>query len=274
MGVRRQLRRVGSFFGRVSSPACAVPKKALGYDGETDARLAIGRVRSRTMVAYPSLLSLWAQIRHCERNGVPGAYVECGVWKGGVGGLMALANIAYGETRRPIHLFDIYDDICEPDPAVDGARALKEVERFAGRSRSSLSGKMQPVSGVYNHLGGPGDADAVQHFVAEELGYGADFTCVHKGWFEDTVPVTKTGPIAILRLDGDWYASTKVCLDHLYDAVVPGGFVIVDDYGTYEGCQTAVDEFLAKQPDQPFLSYVTADVRYWIKPSGAGSSVA
>ncbi|WP_295078403.1 TylF/MycF/NovP-related O-methyltransferase [Tabrizicola sp.] len=269
MGVRRELRKVGKLFGRSESTATAIPNERLGYDGEADALLAIPRVRSRTMVAHASLLSLWAQIRHCELKGLPGAYVECGVWKGGVGGLMALANMAYGADRRPIHLFDIFDDICEPDPAVDGERALTEVEQFAGRSRASLSGKMQPLSGVYDHIGGPGDAEAVQKFVAEELGYGTDFTRIHKGWFEDTVPIVTIGPIAILRLDGDWYASTKLCLDHLYDAVVPGGFVIVDDYGTYEGCRKAVDEFLAMQPEQPFLNYVTADVRYWIKPAGA-----
>ena len=83
------------------------------------------------------------------------------------------------------------------------------------------------------------------------------------------IPVVETGPIAILRLDGDWYASTKICLDHLYERVVPGGFVIVDDYGTYEGCQKAVDELLAGLPQRPFLNVVTADVRYWIKPGVA-----
>ena len=74
------------------------------------------------------------------------------------------------------------------------------------------------------------------------------------------------GPIAILRLDGDWYASTKICLEHLYDQVVSGGFVIVDDYGTYEGCRKAVDEFLAARGLHVFLSHVDPDCRYWIKP--------
>ena len=54
----------------------------------------------------------------------------------------------------------------------------------------------------------------------------------------------------MLRLDGDWYESTRVCLEHLHDLVVPGGFVIIDDYGYWEGCRRAVDEFLAsRRPD-------------------------
>jgi hypothetical protein len=66
-----------------------------------------------------------------------------------------------------------------------------------------------------------------------------------KGWFEDTLENAKQdiGPIAILRLDNDWYASTRFCLETLYDSVIPGGVVIIDDYFSWEGCRKAVDEF-------------------------------
>ncbi|WP_103257651.1 TylF/MycF/NovP-related O-methyltransferase [Tabrizicola aquatica] len=266
MGLRRELRKLISRSARRGDKQSA-PR--LGFDHEAAAELAIPRVRDRTMIAHPALLSLWAQVRHCEVAGLPGAFVECGVWKGGAAGLMALANQAYSTTRRPLHLFDIFDNICEPDPELDGERALNEVKQFAGRDRTTLTGKMESLTGVYDHLGGPGDAELVERFIADELGYGREATLVHKGWFQDTIPVVETGPIAILRLDGDWYASTKICLDHLYERVVPGGFVIVDDYGTYEGCQKAVDELLAGLPQRPFLNVVTADVRYWIKPEAA-----
>jgi hypothetical protein len=265
MGLRRFFRKVRMQIKGQKGGRNRVPDTLLGYDWEVDARQAIERVRDRTMISHAALLTLWAQVRHCETHDIQGAYVECGVWKGGVGGFMALGNLKYGVRRRPIHLFDIFDDICEPDPAVDGERALQEVEKFTGRSRTLLSGKMEPLSGVYDHLGGPGDAEVVKDFVASELGYGEATTIIHKGWFRDTLPVSDTGPIAILRLDGDWYESTKLCLEHLYDAVVPGGFVIIDDYGTYEGCQKAVDEFLDQRAEPVFLNFVTADVRYWIK---------
>jgi hypothetical protein len=68
-----------------------------------------------------------------------------------------------------------------------------------------------------------------------------------KGWFQDTLPVTKAqiGPIALLRIDGDWYESTYCCLEHLYDNVSPGGQIIIDDYCSCFGARKATSEFLA-----------------------------
>ena len=85
---------------------------------------------------------------------------------------------------------------------------------------------------------------------------------------QDTLPrdSSRIESIAILRLDGDWYASTKVCLDHLYDKVVSGGFVIVDDYGYYEGCKKAVDEFIEERGLEVFLSQVDSGCVYWTRP--------
>lgn len=179
---------------------------------------------------------------------------------------MALGNLAYGRARRPIYLYDAYDDICEPDPEKDGERALKEVESFANRDRSTISGAIAPLTGVYDHLGGPGNEGEVFRLLTETLRYPASTTHICKGWFQDTVPKAEVEQIAILRLDGDWYESTKVCLDNLYHRVVSGGFVIIDDYGTYEGCKLAVDEFLDALPAKPFLNFTNKDVRYWIKP--------
>ena len=78
--------------------------------------------------------------------------------------------------------------------------------------------------------------------------------------------IDAVGDIAILRLDADWYASTKICLAYLFDRVVPGGFVIVDDYGTYAGCQRAVDEFIGARERPLYLNPVNADIRYVIVP--------
>ena len=78
------------------------------------------------------------------------------------------------------------------------------------------------------------------------LGIDRRQVVIHKGWFQETIPVAapSIGPLAVLRIDGDWYESTRVCLAGLYDNVVDGGFVIIDDYGTFVGCAKAVDEFL------------------------------
>ena len=68
-----------------------------------------------------------------------------------------------------------------------------------------------------------------------------------------------------MRLDGDWYASTKVCLDNLYQLVIPGGVIIVDDYGAYDGCRIAVDEFIKENRITPFINFVDNECIYWVK---------
>ena len=90
----------------------------------------------------------------------------------------------------------------------------------------------------------------------------------HQGWFQDTVPrdAAAVGPIALLRLDGDWYDSTKVCLEGLYPSVVKYGSIVVDDYGHFEGCRKAVDEFVADLGYPVMLHHVDYSGRYWIKP--------
>ena len=110
--------------------------------------------------------------------------------------------------------------------------------------------------------------EEVRHLLEEKIQYPRNYLHYHMGWFQDTLPAVSEliKEVAILRLDGDLFASTKVCLEWLYDKVVPGGFVIVDDYGTYEGCRKAVDEFLDSREERVFLHHVNRDCRYWVKP--------
>jgi hypothetical protein len=103
----------------------------------------------------------------------------------------------------------------------------------------------------------------------ELIGYPSELVEFHVGWFQDRVPTdaSSIGSVALLHLDGDWYESTKICLDHLYANVSSGGFVVIDDYGTYDGCRRAVDAFLAALPGRgPFLNWVNRDIAYLIKP--------
>lgn len=238
----------------------------LGYDLEDEADSLIRKVRSNTMLPYVDLVTLYEQTVFCETNEVHGSFVECGVWKGGAVGLMALANLKYGKQRRHIHLFDAFDDICEPDADVDGSRALCDVRRYAGDD-AGAAGRLKPLRGFYSAFGGPGTIEENKGLLEKIIGYPPDYLHYHKGWFQNTLPkdYTDIGEIAILRLDGDWYASIKLCLHYLYDKVVPGGFIIIDDYGYYEGCKRAVDEFIAQKKLKVFLHYAHPATRYWIK---------
>jgi O-methyltransferase len=218
-------------------------------------------IHRHTMLPYARLLSLYEQAVHCERTGLTGDFVECGTWRGGAVGLMALANLTHGQARRHLHLFDSFEGLPEPDEAVDGVRAVHEVRRLGGGTQ----GKLAPLVGSYESVG---TLQVNRELLEQTIGYDSDYLHYHRGWFQDTLPreAVSVGPVAILRLDGDWYASTKICLEQLYDKVVSGGFVIIDDYGRYEGCRTAVEEFMQRQSIGAFLNRIDSEGRYWLKP--------
>jgi len=229
---------------------------------------AIDTVRPYTMLSRARLTTLYRQVQHLDAHGRSGALVECGTWKGGAVGMMALANLDAEAPPRHIHLFDAFDDICEPDPAVDGQRILEEVREHLGPI--DVQGRLAPMRGAYASFGGPGTIHEARRLLEREVGYDPRYLHFHKGWFQDTLPVVadSLGAIALLRLDGDLYASIKVCLDHLFDLVVPGGFVVIDDYGYYDGCTRAVDEFIAERQLDAYLhpaDHVPQCHVYWIK---------
>jgi hypothetical protein len=239
-------------------------KPAVPYEYQRQAAAAIAVVAPYTMLPWERLVTLYQKVAFCEQASVVGDLVECGVWKGGAVALMALANLVEGRQRRHIHLFDSFQEICAPDSAVDGAQAVREAQRHG----SDCNGQLRPVTGIYDSVGGPGTLAGNRRLLEEIVGYDSRFLHYHAGWFQETMPreTAQIGPVAILRLDGDWYASTKICLEHLYDKVVSGGFVIIDDYGAYEGCRRAVDEFLADRGIKAFLHSDDRVCRYWIKP--------
>jgi hypothetical protein len=239
--------------------------ETLGFDDEEAATQCIKIVKNNTMLSKRRLVTLYQQVAYCEKYDIPGSYVECGVWKGGAVGLMALANMQCGKQRRDIHLFDAFQEICEPDAALDGVRALRDVKELTGRSGSD-QGRLHPIKGIYDAFGGPGTLEENKLLLEKTIGYEKEFLHYHVGWFQDSIPRVhrEIDKIAILRLDGDWYASTQVCLEYLYDKVVRGGIVILDDYGTYAGCKRAVDEYMLKKGIKAYLSHVDSDCRYFI----------
>ena len=258
--MKQTIRRIAARWGYEISTR---PYPRLAPPAEFDSARSV--VAASTMLPTARLASLYDQVLHCERMSLEGSIVECGVWKGGAVGLAALAlQHAPGSPRRHLHLFDSFTDICAPDPRVDGQRALDEL----GQGPESQDGAPQPVAGAYDSVGGHGTMAECRDLIETRIGYPASQVHFHVGWFQDTVPAASTGigPIALLRLDGDWYASTKVCLDYLYDHVVADGFVIIDDYGSYEGCRKAVDEFIAQRGIRAFMHRVDASCHYFQKP--------
>lgn len=226
-----------------------------GYDEEPAIKAAVARIKTHTMTSFERLASLWQQVRYLDRYDIAGAFVECGVWRGGSTGLMALAHRASHPTAtRELHLFDSFEGLPEPDAAVDDQGSID----YAGAG----DGKLRSVGKCVGTL------DENRQLMEQMLAYPRNLLHYHEGWFQDTVPrdAPVLGPIALLRLDGDWYESTRICLDHLYDKVVRGGVVVIDDYGHYAGCKKAVDEFLQRRTEPILLSHIDYTGRYWVKP--------
>jgi hypothetical protein len=195
---------------------------------------------------------LWDQCSQVLQANVPGAFVECGVWRGGSAAVIGLA-IRHSGQPRDLHLFDSFEGL--PEPTDKDGIAAKEYS--GGRA----AGKLKSINQCEAGLG------EVQSFLLGALGFDRSRTHFHAGWFQNTLPVIapQLGPIALLRLDGDWYDSTRLCLEHLYPRVSPGGVVVMDDYWAWEGCRKATDEYrCAYQVNSP-LFRIDVDAGYWIK---------
>ena len=196
-----------------------------------DLMASIARVRHLTMVPEPALIDLARLMQVMLTEGVPGAFVECGVWCGGASFLMADLLRQAGITDRKVWLLDSFQGMPQPT-AVDGAAAMA----WARTPNKPWYSAEVPLS-----------LERVRENAAH-LGL-LPWTEFVQGWFDESLPAhrERIGPIAILRLDCDWYASVRTCLDQLYDQVSAGGFVVLDDYYTYDGCALAAHEFLSER---------------------------
>lgn len=220
-------------------------------------------VEPNTMINFKRLSNILESIDYVEKNKIPGDYVECGVWRGGSVALSAIYMDLICVTGRSLHLFDAFGDICEPDHNIDGDRAIREVGGI-----ENAQGRLQD-SGLYKNMGlGISHVDEVKKLF-KNIDFKGGSVNFHEGWFQETAPLAKLSikEISILRLDGDWYESTKVCLDNLYSLVSKGGIIIVDDYDAYDGCKKAVDEFLHFHNINVIMNRIDTEAIFWIKDS-------
>ncbi len=233
--------------------------KPMRYRGEALAGAAI--VSRNTMIPRVQLLHIFECVDYLHRYRIPGALVECGVWKGGAAGMMAYAAKFFGDIR-PLYLFDVFGDTCEPDARFDGARGVKEIGGM-----EMAQGRLRQVKGIYDRLGGHGTIEICRELLEGRLGYPGDRIRYVQGWFQETMPeaTRPMSAVALLHIDADWYASTSTALSNIYPKVSKGGMVIIDDYGGYEGCRRAVDEFVESTGEPVFLNDIDGKCVYWVR---------
>jgi O-methyltransferase len=226
--------------------------------GQTDLDPAFAEVHRRchayTMTSVERMHALWQTIQHVVRRRIDGDVVECGVWRGGSSMLAALTLMALGDTWRRLYLYDTFAGMSEPTE-----RDYNLLERV-------------PMTEVWDGIRDDRDAPVLAFASLEEVrdnmartGYPADRVVYGQGRVEDTIPATVPERIAVLRLDTDWYESTRHELEHLWPRVVPGGVLFIDDYGHWAGARDAVDEFFAQRPDAPLLVRVDTTGRIALK---------
>ncbi|NCA22392.1 MAG: hypothetical protein EBS86_14805, partial [Crocinitomicaceae bacterium] len=203
-----------------------------------------------TLVSKERLQNLYNQCSKFKNTSY--SFVECGVAKGGC---LAMMKIASGEKNK-IFGFDSFEgmpNITEKD--ISDYNKSCPLNDF-GKVGDNMSGG---IENVYNTF--------------EKLNLDMKNVSLIKGYFEDTLQIKENidyiDKIAVLRLDGDWYESTKVCLEKLYDKVIEGGIIIIDDYGHFIGAKRATDEFIAKNNIKSPLIKTDYTEYYWIKNTNA-----
>lgn len=214
----------------------------------------IFRVLPNTMLSLPALVNVHECARTVERDGIEGSVAECGVWAGGAVGLMALVNQRYGVRPRTYHLFDSFEGLPQPaEEDTDVIDSFRDEHPELATDDGLHPDELVAIGACAVPAYGPGPLDDVNDLFGHVLKIPPSSYVIHQGWFQETIPQVRDelGPLAILRLDGDWYESTRTCLEGLYDLITPGGFLILDDYGFFAGCTQAVDEFLPTRGVSP-----------------------
>jgi hypothetical protein len=249
---RRRLRRGRA--GRASVP----PDRGLEFVDEDDRRI-VERALPLTLTGAARLQALVDAVRYCESSGAEGAFAECGVWRGGSVLAMVLTLQDMGVDDRDIYLYDTFEGMTEPTehdvspidpPALE---TWREAEREGTKAWPYL---FDPET--FNE-------EAVLETVLS-TGYPRERVHAVAGTVEETLPEQAPERLAILRLDTDWYESTRHELVHLYPRLVEGGVLIVDDYGHWQGARRAVDEYFAEHEPRPLLSRIDYTGRIAVKP--------
>ena len=212
-------------------------------DGET-----IKFVQPYTMTSPARIRALCSATRYVVDADIPGAIVECGVWRGGM--CAALAGLLGPE--RAYYLLDSFEGLPLADAAKDGDRALAWQGDVASPSyHDNCRAEMAWADQAMARTGAP------------------RYTLV-KGWFADTLPRFDPGPIALLRLDADWYESTLECLTALYPRVARDGLILIDDYDTWDGCTRAVHDYLSRHSLAERIRQMPSGTTYIAKSGDAG----
>ncbi|MBV8115340.1 MAG: class I SAM-dependent methyltransferase [Silvibacterium sp.] len=207
------------------------------------------------MLSVERILANVRAVDHIVRRRIPGDVVERGVWRGGSSMAMAMGLRGRSDTQRTLWMYDTYEGMTDPTDADkvhygNDAKELMKTARQDEKPENSLILAAASLEVVQNNM--------------RSTGYPVDRIRYVKGPVEETIPGSLPDRIALLRIDTDWYESTRHELVHLYPRLSSGGILIIDDYGHWQGARKAVDEYF--QGSGPFLNRIDYTGRLAVKP--------
>ncbi len=195
-------------------------------------------------------------VEYVSKHKIAGDIVECGVWKGGSTAAAARTLMNLDQTNRTLWMYDTYDGMSAPSANGVDLRGQCADELLANDQADSAE---SPES-IWCRC----SLETVQQTMAQ-TGYPESNIRYVKGKVEDTLPKISPDEISILRLDTDWYESTRCELEVLFPKLSVGGVLIIDDYGHWQGCRKAVDEYFSKHGIRMFLQRIDYTGRVGIK---------
>ncbi len=190
-----------------------------------------------TMVGSRRLDNIRKCVEDIIEQNVPGDFIETGAWRGGTTIFMRALLKLHGVTDRVVWVADSFEGLPKPTSSTDG---------WDISFVKYLSVSVEQVKRNF-----------------ERFGLLDDQVRFLKGWFCDTMPTAPIERLAILRLDGDLYSSTMDVLKNLYHRVSPGGYVVVDDYYSWESCRRAVSDFLREAGIKPDIKQIDGGGAFW-----------
>jgi O-methyltransferase len=194
-----------------------------------------------TMIGRRRLDNVHECLDVIRRDGIRGDLIECGVWRGGTVVFMRGYLAAHDLQDRDVLVADSFAGLPKPSVTDEGLDISREVVPILAIDRS----RVEALFRGYDLL------DERVRFL--------------EGWFADTLPGAECSQLALLRLDGDLYSSTRDALLACYDRVTPGGFVIVDDYGAIPQCARAIADFRAERGITDTIHAIDWTGVYWQK---------
>src|SRR6185503_10716315 len=214
------------------------------------------KVKGLTATSPSRMVGLMDAVKYVVANRIEGAFIECGVWRGGSSMVAAYTLLEVGDTSRDLYLFDTFEGMSPPtekDVMFDGTKAQDLLNGSERREELDNYWCIGSIENVRRNMLSTRYPEAKIHLV--------------KGKVEGTIPGQAPEKIALRLLDTDWYESTKPELEHLYPRLEPHGVLILDDYGHWVGAKQAVDEYFAAQQLKPLLSRLDYTGRLVIKPA-------